>query len=116
MGYISRKFCFSNLSTCQVDKLAGVLIELKWCYNKFMTKKIVLKLKNIKYSGDSIGDDIRLEISILGKPFNIKKNIKVGTKQEFSKIVGEFDTDRKIFAYGSPFSGLHNGFRTRALG
>ena len=62
-----------------------------------MIKKIVLKLKSISYSGNSIGDDIRLEINILGKPFSLKKKIKVGTKQEFDKIIGEFDTDRKTF-------------------
>jgi len=65
-----------------------------------MTKKIVLKLKSIGYSGDSIGDKIRLEVNILGKSFAIKKKIKTGTKQEFNKIVGEFDTDRKIFEAG----------------
>lgn len=62
-----------------------------------MTKKISLKLKSIKYSGDSIGDDIRLEVDILGKSSSVKKNIKTGTQQKFDKIVGEFDTDKKIF-------------------
>lgn len=63
----------------------------------FMTKKIVLKLKSIEYLGNSIGDDVRLEINILGKPFSVKKQIRVGFKQEFNKIVTEVDSDRKIF-------------------
>lgn len=62
-----------------------------------MVKKIVLKLKSIKYSGNSIGDDVRLDVSILDISFSIKKKIKTATKQEFDKIIGEFNTDRKIF-------------------
>lgn len=62
-----------------------------------MIKKIVLKLKNIKYLGDSIGDDIRFEADILGKYFSVKKRIKSGTEQNFDSTIGEFDTDRKIF-------------------
>ncbi len=62
-----------------------------------MIKKIVLKLKSISYSGNPIGDDIRLEISILGKPFSIEKKIKVGTKQDFDKIIAEFDSDQTKF-------------------
>ncbi len=65
-----------------------------------MTKKIVLKLKNIGYTGDSIGDKIKLEINILGKPFSVEKKIKVDTTLDFNKVVGEFDTDRKIFEAG----------------
>lgn len=62
-----------------------------------MTKKIVLKLKSIEYLGDSVGDDIRFEADILSKHFSVKKRIKSGTKQNFDSIIGEFDTDRKIF-------------------
>lgn len=62
-----------------------------------MTKKIVLKLKSVEYSGDSIGDDIRLEIDILGNFFNLEKKIKVRSKKELNKIIGEFNTDAKIF-------------------
>lgn len=62
-----------------------------------MAKKIILKLKSINYSGSSIGDDIKLEINILGKLFSIKKKIKVGTKKEFDKIIREIDSDSQIF-------------------
>lgn len=62
-----------------------------------MTKKIVLKLKNIKYLGDSIGEDIRFKVDILGKYFSVKKRIKLGAEHHFDSIIGEFDTDRKIF-------------------
>lgn len=43
-----------------------------------MTKLIQLKLSKIKYSGDSIGDDIRVEIEILGKFLSVNKTIKAG--------------------------------------
>ena len=62
-----------------------------------MIKKIVLKLKNIKYLGDSIGDSIGVEISILGQNFSEKRRIKTGTTQEFDKIIGEFSTENEIF-------------------
>ena len=65
-----------------------------------MTKKIILKLKSIKYSGSSIGDDIRLEISIFGELFSLKKKIKVGTGKEFNEVITELDTDRKTFEAG----------------
>jgi len=62
-----------------------------------MIKKIVLKLKSVKYSGNSIGDDIRIETSILGKFFSLKKKIKVDTKQDFDKIIAEFDANQTKF-------------------
>lgn len=62
-----------------------------------MLKKVVLKLENIKYSGDSVGEDIRLEIEILGKFFNFGKRLKSGSNNKLDNVIGEFDTDRKIF-------------------
>jgi len=62
-----------------------------------MTKYIKLKLSNIKYSGDSIGDDICVEIEILNQFSRTDKRIKAGTTAEINKDIGKFETDQKIF-------------------
>jgi hypothetical protein len=64
---------------------------------KLMLKSIQLKLLRIKYSGDSIGDDIRVEIEVLGKFLRIDKRIKAGTFVEIDREVGRFETDRGLF-------------------
>lgn len=65
-----------------------------------MFKSIQLKLSKIKYSGDSIGDDIRAEIEVLGKFLRIDKRIKTGTTAEINKEIGNFETDQKSFEAG----------------
>lgn len=62
-----------------------------------MFKSIQLKLAKIKYSGDSIGDDVRLEIEVLGKFLRIDKRIKAGAVAEINREVGRFETDRGLF-------------------
>lgn len=62
-----------------------------------MVKFIQLKLLKIKYNGDSIGDDIRTEIEILGKFLRIDETIKVGTTANINEEIGNFETDRNIF-------------------
>ena len=62
-----------------------------------MFKTIQLKLTKIKYTGDSIGDDIRAEIEILGKILSLDKRIKIGTTAKIDKEIGNFETDQKIF-------------------
>ncbi|KKQ55663.1 MAG: hypothetical protein US74_C0025G0010 [Parcubacteria group bacterium GW2011_GWA2_38_13] len=62
-----------------------------------MTKLIQLKLLKIKYSGDSIGDDIRVEIEILNQSLRVDKIIKIGATAETNKEIGRFETDQKIF-------------------
>ena len=54
-----------------------------------MLKKIILKLRSIKYAGDSIGDDIHLEIEISGKSFTVDQNIEPGTTFEFNREIIE---------------------------
>jgi hypothetical protein len=49
------------------------------------------------YAGDSIGDDIRVEIEILGKFFSFDKKIKVGQTVQIEKEIGRFETDQDIF-------------------
>lgn len=65
-----------------------------------MLKSIQLKLSKVKYSGDSIGDDIRIEIEALGKFLRVDKRIKVGTVVEINREAGRFETDRGLFQAG----------------
>ncbi len=63
-----------------------------------MLKSIQLKLSKIKYSGDSIGDDIRVEIEVLGKLLRVDKRIKAGTTAEINnKEIGIFETNQGSF-------------------
>src|SRR3989338_559151 len=62
-----------------------------------MLKSIQLKLSKIKYSGDSVGRDIRAEIEILGKFLRVDKRVKAGTTVEINSDVGRFETDRALF-------------------
>ncbi|TAN34110.1 hypothetical protein EPN28_00550 [Patescibacteria group bacterium] len=62
-----------------------------------MLKSVQLKLSKIKYSGDSIGDDIRVEIEILGKFLRVDKKIKAGATAKIDSEVGKFETDQQIF-------------------
>lgn len=63
-----------------------------------MTKSVQLKFLKIKYSGDSIGDDIRVEIKVLGRVFNIDKRIKAGAVAEINHEIGRFEIDQKLFS------------------
>lgn len=62
-----------------------------------MLKFIQLKISKIKYKGDSIGDDIRVEVEALGKFLQIDKKIKAGATVEINKEIGNFETEEKIF-------------------
>lgn len=62
-----------------------------------MLKTVILKLANVGYSGDSIGDDIRIELEVLGKLLRIDKKIKAGTTVTIGQDIGSFETDQKIF-------------------
>lgn len=62
-----------------------------------MSKKISIKLKNIEYSGDSIGDDIKLEISIKNKVYNLNKLIKPNSVSEINKEIAQFEIPENIF-------------------
>lgn len=65
-----------------------------------MVKSIQLKLSKIKHSGDSIGDDIRVEIEVLDKFLSVDKIIETGTTKEINQEIGRFVTDRKLFEAG----------------
>lgn len=62
-----------------------------------MTKFIQLKFSKIEYSGDSIGDDIRIEIEILNQFLRVDRTIKVDTTAEINREIGEFKTDQNSF-------------------
>ena len=62
-----------------------------------MLNSIQLKLSKIKYGGDSIGRDIRVEVEVLGKFLRIDKRIKAGTTAEINREAGRFETDRGLF-------------------
>ncbi len=66
-----------------------------------MLKSIQLKISKIKYTGDSIGDDIRVEIEALGKFLRVDKRIKVGATAEINREVGRFETDQKSFKFNA---------------
>lgn len=62
-----------------------------------MLRHIQLKLSKVKYGGDSIGRNIRVEIEILGKFLRVDKRIKTGTTAEINQEIGSFETDRGSF-------------------
>ena len=45
-----------------------------------MEKNIRLKLVKIKYGGESVGDDIRIEIKVSDKKYILRKQISHGTE------------------------------------
>jgi len=55
-----------------------------------MTKAIILTLESVKYSGDSIGDDIRIEIEALGEYISLNKTIKNNTTRELNEKICTF--------------------------
>lgn len=75
-----------------------------------MLKFIQLKLVKIKYKGESIGDDIRVEIEALGKFLRVDKTIKFGTTSEINKEVGNFETEEKIFKINTKITVIEKDF------
>lgn len=63
-----------------------------------MLKKIQFKFTKIKYTGKSIGNNIRVNIEILDRNLQIDKRIKVGNTADFMEEIGIFPTDQKSFA------------------
>ena len=69
-------------------------------YGYIKMKILSLTLASIKYSGDSVGDDIRAEIDVFGKFLRIDKIIKVSATKEINQEIGKFETDQKLFKSG----------------
>lgn len=59
-----------------------------------MTKLLQLKLVKIKYDGDSIGDDIRIEIECLNQVFSMDKKIQNNTEVSLNAAIGQFTIDQ----------------------
>lgn len=62
-----------------------------------MLKFVSLKLSKIKYVGDSVGCDVRVETEILGQFSRVDKRVKSGTTIEIGKEIGRFETDKNFF-------------------
>jgi len=58
-----------------------------------MTKMVVLTLAHVRYSGDSIGDDIRIEIETLNNVIRLDQKIKNGNSVELNTELGQFPSD-----------------------
>lgn len=63
-----------------------------------MTKRIHLNLAKIKYDGDSIGDDIRIEIDCLDHSLDLSKKVKHGGEIILTASVGDFFTNQTSFS------------------
>src|SRR4030042_2109142 len=55
-----------------------------------MLKKIQLKCTKIKYSGDSVGDDIRIEVESLDKFFGLNMELNPKSERKFDEVIGDF--------------------------
>ena len=64
-----------------------------------MLKTIQLTLTQIKYGGGSIGDDIRIELEVIGKFLRVDRQIKPGATANIDYEIGKFETDQKFFRY-----------------
>lgn len=62
-----------------------------------MLKLITLKLTNVKHSGDPIGDDIRIDISVWNNFISIDKKVKNWESIACQDTVGQFFADGTIF-------------------
>ena len=61
-------------------------------------KDIYLTLSNIKYSGKSIGDDIRIEIEAIGESFQKNLKLRRGSTRKIGKGIGVFRIDQSAFS------------------
>lgn len=63
-------------------------------------KILTLTLTSIKYTGDSIGDDIRVEVDVFGNFLRVDKIIKAGATTEINREISRFETDQKLLKSG----------------
>ena len=62
-----------------------------------MTKLIRLRIAEIKYTGDSVGDDIRIEIESLNKFVGLNMRLKRGSDRALNVEIGQFFGDGVSF-------------------
>lgn len=63
-----------------------------------MLKTIILTLKQIKYTGTAIGDDVRVEIETSNHFLAIEKKIQKGGTLDLATEIGQIVTDKKSLA------------------
>src|SRR3989338_6261494 len=63
-----------------------------------MTKLIRLQVAKIKYTGDSVGDDIRIEVESLDKFVGLNQRLKRGSDRALNVEIGQFFGDGVSFA------------------
>lgn len=54
-------------------------------------------LSKIRYSGNPIGNDIRVDVEILGKSLRVDKRINIGATVEINREIGSLQTDQRLF-------------------
>ena len=59
-----------------------------------MDKLVQLKLVKIKYGGDSVGEDLRIEIECLNRSFILDKRIKNGNEITINAEIGQFPANQ----------------------
>ncbi|MGK5091089.1 hypothetical protein WDW89_03615 [Deltaproteobacteria bacterium TL4] len=63
-----------------------------------MNKIVVLKLVGLKYSGDSIGSDLRIEIEAINHFVGINKKLSKGKSVALNQEIGQFLTNQSSFS------------------
>ncbi|HBA36529.1 TPA: hypothetical protein DCZ15_01490, partial [Candidatus Falkowbacteria bacterium] len=63
-----------------------------------MLKKIQFKLIKIKYTGKSIGNDIRIDIELLDQVLRVDKRMRARKTAELNQSIGTFPSDQKTFS------------------
>ncbi len=83
----------AGLHWTKLKSCIKLLAELTLTSSK-VPKEIFLKLGSVKYSGKSIGDDIRVEIETMGERVVVDKQIKRGTTKRINKDIVRFTVDQ----------------------
>ncbi|MBI3626784.1 hypothetical protein HY224_01940 [Candidatus Uhrbacteria bacterium] len=64
-----------------------------------MSNIIRLKLSKIKYTGDSIGDDIRVSGKVFEKQFVLDEQIRRGESVFLDTEIGKIEIDQDIYTF-----------------
>lgn len=62
-------------------------------------KLVVLKLVGLRYSGESIGDDLTVEAVLAGKMVSINKKLELGQTAGLNTEIGQFVTNQSTFLF-----------------
>lgn len=75
-----------------------------------MKKTIIIILKTIRYSGDSIGNDIHIAGEVFGRKFSFTRKIKRGETARIDTEIGRTETDNLSFAVPLTFQVTEKDF------